>query len=132
VVRETRLGFSPNTAIEAVHLSQAPVSGRLLGLPGPHHRHAIGMFNICSQVPTPRSLTDTDGGYHIENLRRDTTLSPPFPSEGSIDPPNGPAQSQIIEQYLPKELERETSPKSREWEPPPEFYYNLPSTHSMS
>jgi hypothetical protein len=55
VVRKTRLSSSPNTAIEAVHLSQAPIGGRLLGLPGPCHRHAIGTFNASSWVPTPRS-----------------------------------------------------------------------------
>jgi hypothetical protein len=60
------LSFSPNTTIEAVHLSQAPVDGRLLGLPGPYHWHAISTFNSCSRVPTPRSLTDIGGGYHIE------------------------------------------------------------------
>jgi hypothetical protein len=87
VVRETRLSFSSNTAIEAVRLSQAPVDGKLLGLPGPYHRYVIGTFNTCSRVPTPQSLTDTGGGYHIENLTIATTLSLPFPSEGFIDPP---------------------------------------------
>jgi hypothetical protein len=51
-----------NTTIEAVCLSQAPVGGRVLGLPGPYHWHAIGTFNTCSRVPTPRSLTDACGG----------------------------------------------------------------------
>jgi hypothetical protein len=96
VVRETRLSFSSNTTIEAVRLSQAPVGGRLLGLPNPYHRHAIGTFNTCSRVPTPRSLTDAGEGYHIENLEIDTVLSLPFLSEDSTDPPNGPARSQII------------------------------------
>jgi hypothetical protein len=41
--------------------SQTSVNSRLLGLPGPYHRHAIGTFNTCSQVPTPRSLTDIGG-----------------------------------------------------------------------
>jgi hypothetical protein len=91
VVRETHLSFSPNTANGAVRLSQAPVDGKLLGLSGLYHRHMIGTFNTCSRVPTPRSLTDTGGGYHIENLTIATTLSLPFPSEGFIDPPNGPA-----------------------------------------
>jgi hypothetical protein len=92
----TRLNFSPNIAIEAVRLSQTSVNNRLLGLPGPYHWHAIGTFNTCSRVPTPRSLTDTGGGDHIENLRIATALSSAFPFEGSTDPPNGPAQFQII------------------------------------
>jgi hypothetical protein len=96
VVHRTRLSFSPNTVIEAVHLSQISVDNRLLGLPGPYHRHAIGTFNTYPRVPTPRSLTDTGGGYHIENLIISPALSPPFPSEGSTDLPNGLARSQII------------------------------------
>jgi hypothetical protein len=35
-------------------------------------------------------------GYHIENIRIATALSPPFPSESSTNPPNGPTRSQII------------------------------------
>jgi hypothetical protein len=96
VVHGTHLSFSPNTAIEVVRLSQTSVNNRLLGLPGPYHRYPIGTFNTCSRVPTSRSLTDTGGGYHVENLRIATSLSPSFPSEGSTDPPNGPARSQII------------------------------------
>jgi hypothetical protein len=95
--RGTHLSFSPKTAIEVVDLSQVLMDGRLLGLPRPYHRHTIGTFNTCSRVPTPRSLTDTGGDYHIKNLKIVTALSPPFPSEGSTDPPNGPARSQIIQ-----------------------------------
>jgi hypothetical protein len=29
------------------------------------HQHAIGTFNTCSWVPTPRSLTNTDEGYNL-------------------------------------------------------------------
>jgi hypothetical protein len=90
VVHGTYLSFSPNTAIEALRLSQAHVGDRLLGLLGPYHRLAIGTFNTCSRVSTPQSLIDAGGGYHIENLRIATSLSPPLPSEGSTDPPNGP------------------------------------------
>jgi hypothetical protein len=96
VVHGTRLSFSPNIAIEAVCLSQAPVNDRLIGLPAPYHWHAIDTFKTCSRVPTPRSLIDTGRGYHIEKLEIATTLSPPFPSKGSTNPPNGPARSQII------------------------------------
>jgi hypothetical protein len=59
VTHGTRLSFYPNTAIEAVGLTQASVDGRLLGLPVSYHRHKIGTFNTYSRVPTPRSLTDT-------------------------------------------------------------------------
>jgi hypothetical protein len=55
--------FSPKTIIEAVGVKPPSVDGRLLGLPGSYHRHAIGTFNTCSQVPTHRSLTDTGEGY---------------------------------------------------------------------
>jgi hypothetical protein len=87
VVHGTRLSFSPNTAIEAVRLSQISIDNRLLGLPVPYHRHTIGTFNTCPRVPTSRSLTYTAGSYHIENFRIGTAFSPPFHSEGSTDPP---------------------------------------------
>jgi hypothetical protein len=90
VARGTRLNFSYNTAIEAVRLSQASVDNRLLGLLSPYHRYAISTFNTCSRIPTPQSLTDTGEGYHIGNIGIATTLSPPFHSEGSTDPPIGP------------------------------------------
>jgi hypothetical protein len=133
VARGTHLSFSPKTAIEAIILSQAPVNGPLLGLSSPYHRHAISTFNTCSQVTTPRSLTDTGGGYHIETLRIATTLSPPFPSEDSTDPPNGPAWSQIIQTTFTNLSGEGASPTSHEWEPPLDLYHNLPSklSHHM-
>jgi hypothetical protein len=76
------------------------VLSQLLGLPSPYHRHAIDTFNTYSLVPTPRSLIDTGGGYHIENIKIDTTLSPPFPSEVSTDLPNGLTRSQIIHRTI--------------------------------
>jgi hypothetical protein len=69
VTRGTCLSFYPNTAIEAVGLTQASVDGRLLGLPVSYHRHKIGTFNTYSRVPTPRSLTDTCRGYHTETSK---------------------------------------------------------------
>jgi hypothetical protein len=131
-IRGSTPSFTPEPVNEVGGVSQAPIGDQLLGLPGPYHRHVIGTFNTCSRVPTPRSLTDTGGGYHIENLRIATTLSPPLHSEGSTDPPNGPAQSQIIQTTSTNSTRERTSPKSREWEPPLDFYHNLPSTHSMS
>jgi hypothetical protein len=88
-------------------LSQAPIDDRLLALPGPYHRYVIGKFNTCSRVPTPRPLTNTARGYHIENLRIATTLSPPFPFEGSTDPLMAPLGVRLSIQHLPNELERE-------------------------
>jgi hypothetical protein len=76
---------------------QTSIDSRLLGLSGSYHRYTIDTFNTCSRVPTPRSLTDTGGGYHIGNLGIATSLSPFFPSEGSTDFPNGPARSQIVQ-----------------------------------
>jgi hypothetical protein len=65
VVHGTRLNFSPNTAIEAVGLSQSSIDNRLLGLPGTYHWYAIGTFNTCSWKPTHRSLINTGGGYNL-------------------------------------------------------------------
>jgi hypothetical protein len=80
--------------------NQTSISGWLLGLLDPYHQHMIGMFNTCSRVSTPRSLTDTGGVYHIENFRIATALSPPFPSEGSTDPPNWPRPISTFNQVL--------------------------------
>jgi hypothetical protein len=45
--------------------SQTSINSSLLGLPGPYHRHAIGMFNTCSRGSTEQSLIDTGGGYNL-------------------------------------------------------------------
>jgi hypothetical protein len=79
--------------------SQIFVDSRLLDLSNPNHQHAINTLNTCSRVPTHRYLTDTGGGYRIENLRIATSLSPPFPSEGSINPPNDPVRSSFFIQH---------------------------------
>jgi hypothetical protein len=57
-----------------------PVDNRLLGLPGPYHRHAIGTFNTCSRGPTEQSLTDTGGGYNLGGAGLPHTHSPTFPT----------------------------------------------------
>jgi hypothetical protein len=49
----------------SVGKSQASVDNRLLGLPGPYHRHVTSMFNTCSRSPTHRSLIDTGGRYNV-------------------------------------------------------------------
>jgi hypothetical protein len=59
--------------------SQAPVDNRLLGLPGPYHRHAIGMFNTCSWGPTERYLIGTGGGYNLGGAGLPHTHSLTFP-----------------------------------------------------
>jgi hypothetical protein len=58
--------------------SQTSINSRLLGLPGPYYRHAIGTFNTCSWGPTERSLTDTGGGYNLEGAGLTHTHSPTF------------------------------------------------------
>jgi hypothetical protein len=80
VAHGTRLNFSPNTATEVVGLSQAPMDGPLLGLPGPYHQHAIGTFNTCSWALTHRSLIDTGVDYNLEGAGfPHTTLWPSQP-----------------------------------------------------
>jgi hypothetical protein len=97
VIRRSATQFLSQHSHWSSNESQTSVDSRLLGLSSPYHRHVIGTFNTCSRVPTPRSLTDTGGGYHIENLRIATTLFPLFLFEGSTYPSNGPARSQIIQ-----------------------------------
>jgi hypothetical protein len=72
------------TANGAVGKSQAFVDNRLLGLPGPYHQHAIGMFNICSRGPTHRSLTDTGGGYNLRGAGLPRTT--PWPYQPAVSP----------------------------------------------
>jgi hypothetical protein len=57
-----------------------PVDNRLLGLPVPYHRHAIGTFNTCSRGPTERSLIDAGGGYNLGGAGLSHTHSPIFPT----------------------------------------------------
>jgi hypothetical protein len=129
--RSTTQFLSPHSHWSS-NKSQTSIDSMLLGLSSPYHRHAVGTFNTCSRVPMPWFLTDTGRGYHIENLRIATALSPPFPSESSPDPPNGPARSQIIQTTFTNWSREGTSPKSHEWEHPLDFYRNLSSKHSMS
>jgi hypothetical protein len=62
--------------------SQTSIDSRLLGLPGPYHRHAIGTFNTCSRGPTHQSLTDTGGGYNLAGAGLPTPL-PDLPNRQS-------------------------------------------------
>jgi hypothetical protein len=96
VIRSSATQFLSQHSYWSSNESQISVDSRLLGLSGSYHWYAIGTFKTCSRIPTPWSLTNTGGGYHIENLKIATGLFPPFPSEGSTDPPNGSARSQII------------------------------------
>jgi hypothetical protein len=131
VTHGTCLSFSPNTTIETVHLSQTPIDNRLLGLLGIYHQHAIRTFNTCSQGSTHRSLTDTGGSYNLRGagLPHHT----PRPSQPTVlrFPPMDPARSQIIQSNISNWTKGTSNPKSREWEPPLDFYRNLSSKHSM-
>jgi hypothetical protein len=97
----TRLSFSPNTAIEAVRLSQASVDDRLLGLLGLYHQHAISTFYTCSRMPNHRSLTNTGGGYNLGGVS--LPHHTPQPSQPTIlhFSPKGPALSQVNNPTLP-------------------------------
>jgi hypothetical protein len=65
--------------------SQAFVDIRLLGLPGPYHRHAIGTFNTCLRGATHRSLEVP--ACHIP--------LPDLPNQLSPLSPKGPNQSLV-------------------------------------
>jgi hypothetical protein len=90
VVHGTRLSSSPSIAIDAVCLRQGPIDGRLLCLPDPYHRYAIGAFKTCSWVPTPRSLTDTGGGYDTKILKWPQHSPRPSLLSVPLVPLNGP------------------------------------------
>jgi hypothetical protein len=59
-----------------------------------------------------------------------TSHSPTFPADGLHFPLKGPARSQIIYPIITKRSREGTNPKSREWEPPLNFYRKLSSKHS--
>jgi hypothetical protein len=79
-IRGSVPSFSPTTANGAVGKSQAFVDSRLLDLPDPYHRHAIGTFNTCSRGPTEWSLIDIDGGYNLGGADLPRTHSLTFPT----------------------------------------------------
>jgi hypothetical protein len=72
--------FSPKPANKVGGVSQAPDDDQLLGLPGPYHRHAIGMFNTYSRGATKRSLIDTGGGYNLGGVDLPHAHSSTFPT----------------------------------------------------
>jgi hypothetical protein len=66
--------------------SHISINSRLLGLLDPYHRHAIGMFNTCSQGLTHRSLTDTGGGYNLGGAGFPCTHFRTFPTSCLLFP----------------------------------------------
>jgi hypothetical protein len=127
-----RLNLSPNTVIEAVHLSQASVDGRLIGLLGPYHQHANSTFNNCSRGSIHRSLTDTSGSYSLEGAGLPHYTSRPSQPMVLHFLPKGLARSQVLHPTITKWSQEGTNPKSHEWVPPLNFYWNLTSKYSMS
>jgi hypothetical protein len=91
--------FSPEPAIKAVGVKPPSVNGRLLGLLGPYHQHAMGTFNTCSRGSTHRSLTNTGGGYKLGGA--DLLHHTPRPSQPTVlpFPPKGPAWSPVLTIY---------------------------------
>jgi hypothetical protein len=115
VARGTRLSFSPNTTIEVVHLSQAPIDGRLLDLLCSYHQHVISTFNTCSRGPTHRSWTDTGRCYNLGDARLSHhTLwhSQPTILHFSL---KDPTRSQVIHPTIINWTREWTNPKSHEW-----------------
>jgi hypothetical protein len=64
--------------------SQPSIDGRLLGLSGSYHQHAIGTFNTYSRGPIYRSLNDTSGGYNLEGVGFIHTTH--WPSQSTVSP----------------------------------------------
>jgi hypothetical protein len=105
----------------------------------PTTRHTRPINTTCDQY-VQYLLTGTNSsvlnrhrrGLPHKNLRIATTISPSFPSECSTDLPTGPTWSQIIHPTITNWTGDGTNPKSRKWEPPLNFYRNLPSKHSIT
>jgi hypothetical protein len=83
-IRGSVPSFSPEPTNEGMEKVKTSINSRLLGLPGPYHRHAIGVFNTCSRGPTERSLTDTGRGYNLGGA--DLPQPTPRPSQPAVSP----------------------------------------------
>jgi hypothetical protein len=131
-IRGSVPSLSPKSTNEEIDLSQASVDDNLLGLLSPYHQQAIGTFNTCSWEPTHRSLTDTGGGYNLGGA--DFPHTTPQFSQPVVSPFHlrAPPDLRLSIQQLSIELEKKTNPKSREWEPPLNFYHNLTSKRNTS
>jgi hypothetical protein len=107
--------FSPKTVIEAVGVKPLSVDDKLLGLPGPYLRHAIGSFNTCSRWLTHRSLTDTGRGYNLGGA--DFSQTTPQPSQTMVlrFPPKGPVRSQVIQSHHKPQLKVMWTPIADSW-----------------
>jgi hypothetical protein len=83
-----------------VHLSQAPVNGRLLGLLDPYHQYVIDTFNTCHRLP----LTDIGGGYNLGGA--DLAHHTPRPSQPAVSPfhQRVPPDLRLSMNLLPSEL----------------------------
>jgi hypothetical protein len=122
VTRGTYLNFSHNTIIEAVGLSQAFVDDKLLGLLSPYHQYAISTFNTCSRGLTHQSLTDKVEDCNLEGASLPHHTRWPFQSTILHFSPKSPARSQVNHPTITTWTRQWTNPKSREWEPPLDFY----------
>jgi hypothetical protein len=123
VAHWTHLSFSPNITIEAVHLSQASIDDRLLGLLVPYHQHVISTFDTYSRGPTHRSLIDTGRGNNLGGA--DLLHHTPQPSQPTVlyFLPKGPARSQVNRPTITNQSREGTNPKSHECEPSLNFYW---------
>jgi hypothetical protein len=85
----------PRQSLKQWGQSEPSVDGRLLGLPGPYLWHMIGTFNICSWVPTTRSLTDIGRCYNLGGAS--FPHHTPWPSWPMVlrFPPKSPSRSQV-------------------------------------
>jgi hypothetical protein len=74
--------------------SQTSVDDRLLGLPDPYHRHAIGTFNTCSRGPTHGPYPTQVGARTLEVAACHVSL-PDLPNQLTPLSPKGPARSPV-------------------------------------
>jgi hypothetical protein len=92
--------FSPKPANEAVG-EKSSIYQRLATRLTGHISPACNRYVQYLLTGTnPSVLNRHRWGYHIENLGIATTLSPPFPSEGSTNPPNWPCPVSTFNQVL--------------------------------
>jgi hypothetical protein len=122
--------FSSKPAIEAVGVKPPSIDVRLVA----YWAHII----VCDRYVqyllaglNPLILNRHKRGLQSWRFRLSTYHSLTFSIDSLHFPPKGPARSQVIHPTITNLTREGINPKSREWEPPLDFYRELSSKHNM-
>jgi hypothetical protein len=100
-------------------------------LTGPIYQLVIGTFNALLTGINSLVLNWHRRRIQPWSCRLFTYYSLTFPTSGLHFLPMDPVRSQVKQSNITKRSREGTNTKSREWEPPLDFYHKLPSKHSV-